>query len=247
MNSYSQLGDDAIFRGNSATLMKLVISLDAEDVTILNDSPVFNSKFKNLRTVSISSCKRYSLKQVPMATMHKFIHSLASNARKLELSFKISVSGLIDLTHSSCRFENIQELAMGGNKPSLYDVLRLLKAFPVLYKLGCGIDDWDPGFDQFTDDELPDYVASTFGNAGKYLHTWVLPQSRGERSMNVADYVMLLALACPRLKPVENLCVDIRSYHTRVTEATRSGPFSKYASRLMRLLDGIEPVDEDYE
>ncbi|KAJ2058480.1 hypothetical protein GGI08_003423, partial [Coemansia sp. S2] len=183
----------------------------------------------------------------PMPTMHKLICNLATNARKLALSCETPVSGLIDLTHSSCRFENIQELAISDSKSSVCDILRLLKTLPVLCELECNIDDLDSGFKSLTDDDLPDHVASNFGNAGKHLHTWLLPHVRGKRSMKVTDYVMLLAIACPRLKSVETLCVDIRSYHTRVTEASQSGPFSKYASRLNRLLDGIVIEEEEYE
>ncbi|KAJ2013882.1 hypothetical protein GGI14_005150 [Coemansia sp. S680] len=136
---------------------------------------------------------------------------------------------------------------MKGNKSLLHDILRLLKALPVLARLECDIDDLDSGFKLLTDDDLPDHVASNFGNAGKHLHTWLLPHGRGQRSMKVADYVMLLAIACPRLMLVETLSIDSRSYHTRVTEASRSGPFSKYASRLIRLLDGIIIEEEEYE
>ncbi|KAJ2425825.1 hypothetical protein GGF41_002277 [Coemansia sp. RSA 2531] len=245
MNEFYLFGDDMMFRGNSATLENLELCLYAEDVAVLSTSPVFNNEFKNLRTVSIAGSKaRNNLTQVPMPTMHKFIGNLAANARKLALTNNISVSGLIDLASSGCRFENIKELAIRGNKPTLYDILRLLKVLPVLAKLECNIDDWDSGFDQLTDDELPDHVASNFGNAGKYLHTWLLPHTRNERSINIAEYVMLLAIACPRLESVETLCIDSRSYHTRVTEASRSGPFSKYASCLNQLLDGIIIVED---
>ncbi|KAJ2255728.1 hypothetical protein GGI13_001478 [Coemansia sp. RSA 455] len=245
MNSYYQLGDDVMFRGNSDTLEKLELRLDAEDVDILNGSPVFNSEFKSLRKVFIGdSYNRGNLTQAPMPTMNKLICNLVANARKLALSCETPVSGLIDLTRSSCRFKNIQELVMSDNKSSICDILRLLKALPVLSKLECNIDDLDSGFKLLTDDELPDYVASNFGNAGKHLHTWLLPHIRGERSINIADYVMLLAIACPRLKSVETLCIDSHSYHTRVTEASRSGPFSKYASRLNQLLNGIIIVED---
>ncbi|KAJ2108544.1 hypothetical protein GGI16_001092 [Coemansia sp. S142-1] len=248
MNSYYQLGDDVMFRGNSDTLEKLELRLDAEDVNILNGSPVFNSEFKSLKKVFIGdSYNRGNLAQAPMPTMHKLICNLATNARKLALSCETPVSGLIDLTHSSCRFENIQELAISDSKSSVCDILRLLKTLPVLSKLECNIDDLDSGFKLLKDDDLPDHVASNFGNAGKHLHTWLLPHAGGERNMKVADYVMLLAIACPRLESVETLCIDSRSYHTRVTEASRSGPFSKYALRLIRLLDGITIIEEDYE
>ncbi|KAJ2257576.1 hypothetical protein GGI13_000865 [Coemansia sp. RSA 455] len=243
-----KLGDDVMFRGNSATLEKLVLRLDADDVAALSSSPVVNRKFRNLRTLIIDNSQLINnLAQVPMPTMHKFIRNLAANACKVSLTSNVPLSGLIDLTNSSCRFEDIQFLDIKGSKSSLHDILRLLKALPVLAKLFCDIDDLDSGFKLLTDDDLPDHVASNFGNAGKHLHTWLLPQGRGQRSMKVADYVMLLAIACPRLMLVETLCIDSRSYHTRVTEASRSGPFSKYASRLNRFLDGIIIEEEEYE
>ncbi|KAJ1918607.1 hypothetical protein GGI16_003957 [Coemansia sp. S142-1] len=246
--SCAQLGDDVMFRGNSATLEKLVIYLDARDVAVLSTSPVFNNGFRNLRTLIIDDIySMNNLTQVPIPTMHKFIRNLAANTCKLSLTRNVPVSGLIDLTSSNYQFENIQFLDMKGNKSLLHDILRLLKALPVLARLECDIDDLDSGFKLLTDDDLPDHVASNFGNAGKHLHTWLLPHGRGQRSMKVADYVMLLAIACPRLMLVETLSIDSRSYHTRVTEASRSGPFSKYASRLIRLLDGIIIEEEEYE
>ncbi|KAJ2104163.1 hypothetical protein GGI09_000267 [Coemansia sp. S100] len=192
MNSYYQLGDDVMFRGNSDTLEKLELRLDAEDVNILNGSPVFNSEFKSLKKVFIGdSYNRGNLAQAPMPTMHKLICNLATNARKLALSCETPVSGLIDLTHSSCRFENIQELAISDSKSSVCDILRLLKTLPVLSKLECNIDDLDSGFKLLKDDDLPDHVASNFGNAGKHLHTWLLPHAGGERNMKVADYLIV--------------------------------------------------------
>ncbi|KAJ2067566.1 hypothetical protein GGI16_009639, partial [Coemansia sp. S142-1] len=193
-------GDDVMFRGNSATLEKLSICLDAEDIAILMCNPVFNGEFRNLRTLYIDNgFGRNNLTQVPMPTMHKFIRNVAANARKVSLTSNIPLSGLIDLTSSGCRFESIQFLDMRSKKSSLHDILRLLNALPVLAKLFCDIDDLDSGFKLLTDDDLPDHVASNFGNAGNHLHTWLLPHAGGERSMKVADYVMLLAIACPRL------------------------------------------------
>ncbi|KAJ2337003.1 hypothetical protein GGI00_000505 [Coemansia sp. RSA 2681] len=233
------LGDDVLFRGNNATLEYLYFKVDAESMTMLCNSQAFGKGFSNLRNIVVeASYGSGSLRLVPERIVSDFLCKLAHSAHRMELRAAIPFAGL--LTSTSCRphFAHIRSLDLFNRPLSLYEMLNMLMSLPVLKNLSSEIGNLGSQFDHIPHDELPDHIASTYLDAGKHLKCWALPCGN-RRGISVAEYVMLVALACPRLRQIESLNVDTRSYHSRVTEATRSGPYSKYASRLIRLLDGI--------
>ncbi|KAJ2690550.1 hypothetical protein IWW39_000644, partial [Coemansia spiralis] len=86
-------------------------------------------------------------------------------------------------------------------------------------------------------EELPDYVASTYGNVGKKLQIWSINSFIGHKGALFTDCVLLLALACPKLDRVKNIGGTAQNHRASVSKALESKPYSKYTKQLSWLLD----------
>ncbi|KAJ2059604.1 hypothetical protein GGI17_004306 [Coemansia sp. S146] len=81
----------------------------------------------------------------------------------------------------------------------------LLKALPALVELGSSISDLGSELDIIAIDELPDYVASTYCDAGKNLQVWSTNIFDSQSTFSSIDYILLLALACSKLWQIQLL------------------------------------------
>ncbi|KAJ2407480.1 hypothetical protein GGI10_004998, partial [Coemansia sp. RSA 2530] len=135
--------------------------------------------------------------------------------------------------------EDVQELDLHAKALSLFAILKLLKAAPTLVKLTCDVSGLGPGFSHITPGEIPDYIVSAYGAVGGNLKQWFLPGvTNGERCIHITEYYMLVALACPRLEPFGLSRINIHNYHATIIDSLQSGPYSKHAPRLVRLMYG---------
>ncbi|KAJ2748990.1 hypothetical protein GGI19_005879, partial [Coemansia pectinata] len=111
-------------------------------------------------------------------------------------------------------------------------MLCLLKAAPALVKISCQIDKLGAKLEHIASDELPDYIASTYGNTGKHFQVWH-KTSYGRRSLKDAiEPVILLALACPKFCRIKLPSDCVSDYHAIMAEALLNDKYSKYASRI---------------
>ncbi|KAJ1918850.1 hypothetical protein LPJ71_001612 [Coemansia sp. S17] len=234
-------GDDVMFRGNSATLEDVNIYIDKESVMMLNSSRAFCRKYMNLRRVVVNDgFDNESLSFVPDDIMSKFLCKLAYSAQRLTLSTTLATERLLSMTPRRLHFEHVQELDLYAKPLSLYAILNLLRAAPTLVKLTCDVSGLGSGFGHIVPGDIPDYIVSTYGAAGKNLKLWIMPSvTNGERSLHITEYYMLVALACPRLSPFGHTSINLLNYHTTIVESLQSGPYSKYAQRLVRLIHGV--------
>ncbi|KAJ2338541.1 hypothetical protein GGH92_007120 [Coemansia sp. RSA 2673] len=114
-------------------------------------------------------------------------------------------------------------------------MLHILKALPALEKLLSSITDLGPELENISSEELPDYVTSTYNNVGKNLQVWRL--SSPNYTTVTIDHILLLALVCPNLWRIQLEPGFIEDYHTKISKALESGPYTKYAPQLDRVLD----------
>ncbi|KAJ2352585.1 hypothetical protein GGH92_001178 [Coemansia sp. RSA 2673] len=238
-------GDDVMFRGNSATLEELEIRLSREMMAMLNNSQAFGKEYKNLKRVLVNELGHNGYQSLSSDdTVHKFIRSLANNACRMNLMCGGPNTCLVALTrHDDYCFEYIQELTLWRDRVSLYNMLCLLKALPILTRLTCSIGENGSEFDRISANDLPDHIAYTYSDTGMHLKTLRFPHSKDESKIANVNFIMLLALVCPNFRPVEILEGFMSYYYDSVVKATRSGPFSKYAPCLLRLFEGSKVIN----
>ncbi|KAJ2878826.1 hypothetical protein H4R27_005630 [Coemansia aciculifera] len=115
--------------------------------------------------------------------------------------------------------------------------MRLLKALPNLIKLTCGMGRLGSELSHISSKELPEHMVTTYSAVGNQLRQLSTSLERGVSAIKAADFVMLLALVCPKLCKVGSPRAAPPAYYARITKALNRQPFSKYASQLQHLLD----------
>ncbi|KAJ2432218.1 hypothetical protein GGF41_000107 [Coemansia sp. RSA 2531] len=238
-NLYSlyPFANDVLFRGNTKTLEYLNFVIDKYAVTMFNKCKTFESKDKVLRHVLISddwfNNDTYFGTE---AETNKLLNHLVSAAERLSVSAAVVAKVCVTAAQNGQGFQNIKLFEMGSNM-SLFDVLCALTVLPALVKVRGGIKGFGSELENISQEELPGYVASTFRDVGENLQVWSMNSFASQYSAQIVDYILLLALASPKFRRIEIMPNTVLNYYARVTEALESGPYSKYASQLTRLLD----------
>ncbi|KAJ2097337.1 hypothetical protein GGI16_004587 [Coemansia sp. S142-1] len=230
--------DDVLFRGNSASLKGLVINIDQNTVNVLNRNQVFRNNYKNLKVIIEKTYPDEDLTLISDADMNKFFSSLVGTARTLKLASEVSFNYLIAAAPPN-GFEYLQALCITKDNMALFDVLRLLKALPSLIKIACGFDSLGSELENIAANDLPNYITSTYCNTGKNLQIISNQGIGGLVRPVVTEYVILLALVCPKLRRVDLTPDGISDFQGKVAKALQSIPYSKYTSELDRLLCAV--------
>ncbi|KAJ2067316.1 hypothetical protein GGI08_001439 [Coemansia sp. S2] len=238
MSMLYPFADDVMFRGNCDTLVRLKMSIIYETVLMLNNSKPFESGYVNRRSVVVDGVwGDDSLAGIPGATMSKFMANLVGSARRLQSDNTLLVNTLASVVPQGHEFEFVKELDAYKAKLPLFNILRILQVLPSLVELRCGAFGLGPELAHIAVEDLPDHMASTYRDRGKNLQIWKLSVAHSSRDLHVSEYAMLLALACPTLHSVKLADIPLSDFKPRITDALQSGPYSKYASQLNRLLD----------
>ncbi|KAJ2745399.1 hypothetical protein GGI20_002201 [Coemansia sp. BCRC 34301] len=231
--------DDVMFRGNNTTLEYLSLIISGSTVNVLNDSRVFGNKHGCLRSVKIDEDFRLiDLALVPEATLNKVLCNMIGSAHKLTVSFTMAGKYLTAAAPVN-GFQSVRVLWAGIINFSLYEILSLLKAFPALAALRCHVNGVGAELEHAAAENLPDYVATTYSKAGGNLQAWSIPGYHGITHSSVAEFVMLIALACPQLTRVNLGPGDGAVFADKVSEALATEPYSKYALQLNRLFRAV--------
>ncbi|KAJ2428022.1 hypothetical protein GGF41_001499 [Coemansia sp. RSA 2531] len=230
--------NDVLFRGNTTTLEYLEVGLDYDTIITLNQEDAFGSKQRILRHVVISEdYGNISLSLVPEADMSRFLSNLVGAAKRLTVGEPNLLRACITAVHNGSGFQNIKVLNLRSYSQSLCVILDLLKLLPALVNLRSNICGLGPELEGITFEELPDYIASTYSDTGKNLQVWAITSFTIHGTTQIIDYILLLALACPKLRRIESKSNTTSDYHIQVAKALESGPYSKYATQLNRLLN----------
>ncbi|KAJ2432327.1 hypothetical protein GGF41_000049 [Coemansia sp. RSA 2531] len=138
---------------------------------------------------------------------------------------------------SHLSFENVQLFDVIRDSLTLIDIFHLLKILPALKKLCCEIDGLGNWLEHLPKNELPDYVASRYGNVGSNMVELHAGFHSTLSKNSLTEFLMLLALACPNLYKISTWDTQLPDYRAGVTEVLQSnGSFSKYAPQFRQLL-----------
>ncbi|KAJ2455519.1 hypothetical protein GGF42_003411 [Coemansia sp. RSA 2424] len=195
----SPFGDDTLFRGNAATLEYLRINLDQLIIDILSRKAVFTpTSHPKLQCVKVEHIDAHAPGLVVAAVdyMHLAL-SIAPDASVREIRFKSSGASL-QAGLSSLRAQvAVQVLVLPKLCLSLWDVIALVTALPLLSDLHT----MPPNFGQIPDgvsqDQLSSYVCSTYAPMGKRFRCWRVGYSWGQNAAEAMKCVQLLMLVCP--------------------------------------------------
>ncbi|KAJ2341717.1 hypothetical protein GGH92_005692 [Coemansia sp. RSA 2673] len=233
-------GDDVLFRGNSVSLEQLNIAVDREAVTMLNRFGVFKKGSKALRNVGISEVRaNEGLSRVSKSDMDMFLCDVMRNAQIVVFGMASITTSITAATQPNHDFKNIRSLDSSHSPLLFYNMLCLLEALPALERIKCNISGLGSELAHTSTDKLPDYITSAYNKVGKSLRTWNMSHINPKEPKETVDYIMLLALACPRLQRVMLMKSVVPDFGTRIAEALHSDPYRKYAPQLDRLLDAL--------
>ncbi|KAJ2732852.1 hypothetical protein IW152_003508 [Coemansia sp. BCRC 34962] len=228
--------DDVLFRGNSTTLESLSLRLDDKLIDILSRERVFKNKLKVLRNLTIYKLSINNGAPVDsQVNIGNFLNDTMSTVKRLTVSDPKAVTACIEAAEQGSGFQNIEAFRVNYHGLTIFEILRVLKAFPALITLESSISVLGPELKNISAMNLPDYIASTYCNAGKNLQVWRMTFFAKSDDAQFIDCLLLLALASPQLRRLEFLSRTVTDYQGRVAEALKSETYSKYAAQLGRL------------
>ncbi|KAJ2431356.1 hypothetical protein GGF41_000583 [Coemansia sp. RSA 2531] len=232
--------DDVLFRGNVTTLEYLDFYVDKDIVTMFNRYKTFENKSKVLRHVLIKEDTfNESISLVSKSDMIGFLRNLTSFAQRLSVwSSTLRKMPIVAMEYGQA-FINIKVFEVHLDRPSLFDNLYVLKALPALVDLRSSFNGMGSELESISSEELPDYIASSYCDAGNNLQVLRVNYFSAQYAAQFVDYMLLLALACPKLHRVEASPGNLQIYHAEVAKRLESGPYSKYASQLNRMTNAI--------
>ncbi|KAJ2891945.1 hypothetical protein IWW38_003411 [Coemansia aciculifera] len=230
--------DDTLFRGNEATLESLLIGLDLSTIDTLSRLRVFTSAtYLKLCYVSV----RYSLTLVPsvFATVAKpvqFILRIGPKAAAREIDGVFNYSDIQPALDSHGDHTNIRVLVLSYIGLDIWSVISLIKLLPLLSDLHTLSPSRGPLPDGIALAELPEYIRSNYSPTGERFRCWNLGFRMPVQNIEIAQCVLLLALACPNFDHLVPASQKRAMFMQTIEIVISSDEFRPYAPRLSRLL-----------
>ncbi|KAJ2694883.1 hypothetical protein H4218_005430 [Coemansia sp. IMI 209128] len=211
--------------------------MDRGVVEMLHVNGVFESNRKALKVVVVREIDNHQdISLTSKAILSKFLHCFSRHAQYMTLLPSLLTSFPMPGSKYGDSFTNVQVLDMSSRALSFFEILRLLKTFPILRKLVCCIDGLGIESEHIPENKVPDYIVATHRDIGKSLQIWCMSGFNGQSSCDILEYIMLLALVCPKFYRADVNLGLIPNYNARLSAALESGPYSKYSPRLAGLL-----------
>ncbi|KAJ2052717.1 hypothetical protein GGI08_003491 [Coemansia sp. S2] len=230
--------DDVMFRGNSNTLEHLEFHVDE----VMMDTMINSEEFKNvgkflMKVVIVDYHDSLLHTNAPQADATTLLSKLAGNALILGMSSEIMVNGLLATNPRTHEFKDIQLLNAMSVGLSVFQIMNLLKILPALKKLCCASGGLGRELTNIAYNELPDHILSKYSNIGKHFYKLQISSPEVSTRYAAAEFIMTLALACPKLCRITSFDPAAPNYRLGISEILESdGPYSKYAPRFRRLL-----------
>ncbi|KAJ2056245.1 hypothetical protein GGI17_006290 [Coemansia sp. S146] len=188
------LGDDVLFRGNSATLESLVLKVDDHIVPIFRQHSVFTpTSHPKLRYVKFGLLDRLVPELFSTYTeVVRFALSIGPGApvrgsEEVSSANELLPALLLPGDHSSIRV-----LSIPNTELDTWQAISLIKSLPLLSDLQAPFPSIGSMPDGVTMNELPKYMVSTYAPMGERFRCWRIICY----TSNVEN-IMLLALICP--------------------------------------------------
>ncbi|KAJ1822282.1 hypothetical protein LPJ60_002115 [Coemansia sp. RSA 2675] len=234
----SNLDMYVFFRGNAATLEFLNVMLDSSMVAMIRGGNLFTpTSHPNLHCVKVL----YPYGLIPE------VFATAAEAKQFSLRIgptaPVRTIGEPSLMHSQMPVHSllegytcIQVLSLPEAGLELWDVFSLIKSLPLLSDLYTFSTRLGPLPEGKKKSELPAYVISTYAPMGKRFRCWHFGAHKQRSLVDVAECVLLLALACPALDYAVQHVANQSDFLRSVRKVIASDTFKDYEPRLRRFL-----------
>ncbi|KAJ2508270.1 hypothetical protein IWW47_000703 [Coemansia sp. RSA 2052] len=236
--------DDVLFRGNNSTLESFITTLSSATVAMLKKYNVFTpTSHPKLQYVSIKSLYRQPSRPFDTTAAYmEFVLSIAPGASVRAISNLSEFGGALRPAFELFgKHTSIQVLYMTDTPLSFWDITEIISDLPLLSDLYTTVP-LLRGHPQSIDmAELPEYMRSTYAPMNQRFRCWYFASICGVSLQDLATYVLLLALVCPNFDYAAVGSYSGKLFMEAMKEKIAEPGFSKYASRLQRLLfDGYE-------
>ncbi|KAJ2064604.1 hypothetical protein GGI17_000931 [Coemansia sp. S146] len=231
------LGDEAIFRGNAATLEYLSLMISLEKLVLFRERRVFTpTSHPNLRYVRIFQPADVTPSNLNiLAANMDFVLGIGPNAVLREVTnipYRAGIPRMPSLDRNrSC----LQYLLLYGTRLDLAQVIMLMINLPVLTDLHCGSDGLGPYLAKHPSDVLSTFTHSPLLVTGRRFRCWHLDDSRACSETEVVLCVLYLALACPKFNHVAPNRNNDDSFKREMDQMIDSDWCKPYAPRLRRV------------
>ncbi|KAJ2343834.1 hypothetical protein GGH91_003066 [Coemansia sp. RSA 2671] len=223
--------DDTLFRGNAAMLERLELILYSATIDAIRKYAVFTPEsHPKLKLVSIdlSPDPRVDLFS-SFQEQIQFVLSIAPCATVRRVDGQI----LARLLPLFADFTSIQVLSLPEMVVNFWDMIALIKSLPLLSDLRTSFPVLGPEHRDIKPNELPSYVAKTFGPISWRFCRWYFCDL--DNSVAVAKCVLLLALTCPNFEHINPEHYDDDDFMCAMRELCRTPGFKPFAARLRSL------------
>ncbi|KAJ2885178.1 hypothetical protein H4R27_001549 [Coemansia aciculifera] len=230
--------DDTLFRGNSATLRVLDMRLDSVSVSMLQKYKVFvPGSHPRLQNVKILYTKAFESELLASPTEAlEIAYNIGSGTPVWEYAQYGPLRDPVPMFPLLGNHACIQVLSLPTLRPNTWDVITLIKSFPLLSDLHTSPPSLGPIPDGTTLDELPGHIRSNYAPMGRRFCCWHLKGGYVHDYTELATCVLLLALACPNFDYMAVGKKHRELFMEAMQEIIAEPEFSHDASRLGRLL-----------
>ncbi|KAJ2032098.1 hypothetical protein IWW57_000385, partial [Coemansia sp. S610] len=128
---------------------------------------------------------------------------------------------------------SIRVLSLPEMVVNFWDMIALIKSLPLLSDLRTSFPVLGPEHRDIKPNELPSYVAKTFGPISWWFCRWYFCDL--DNSMAVAKCVLLLALICPNFEHINPEHYDDDDFVSAMRELCCTPGFKPFAARLRSL------------
>ncbi|KAJ2493511.1 hypothetical protein IWW37_000600 [Coemansia sp. RSA 2050] len=227
-------GDDTLFRGNAPTLEFLSINLnDCVLVGILSSycvfTPTSHPKLQCVKTSHLPSITPDLAAAVDVVDFMRLALNIAPGASVREIHNQSTGPDLQTGLSLLRNHITIQVLVLPKLCLSLWDVVALVKALPLLSDLHTLPPYLGENPDGISQDQLSSYVCSNYAPMGKRFRCWRVGYNWGQNPEEAITCVQLLALACPSFTHVVPPISDYKRATEPTAEANESSDFNECA------------------
>ncbi|KAJ2040076.1 hypothetical protein GGI03_003530 [Coemansia sp. RSA 2337] len=243
--------DDALFRGNAATLKSLDLLLDGQTVSMLSRRNVFtvdsHPKLQQVNLVYLDGAlpelfptvvkyMQFALSIGPKAPVRDFGGFFASAGPVRDYGGFLGNSGLVPALPLLNDNPYIQVLSLPNVPLTFWDVIDLVKSLPLLTDLYAYPMGFGPLPSGVAKSKLPEYVRSKYAPMGERFRCWYLKLHIITDLPLAVKCVLLLALVCPNFDYAAIEPSNRVEFMELMKKAISSKEFKPYRPRLRRLL-----------
>ncbi|KAJ2868518.1 hypothetical protein GGH94_000050 [Coemansia aciculifera] len=230
--------DDALFKGNAATLKSLDILLDGPTVSMLCKCNVFTAnshpKLQQVNLVYFDSILPNSVPTV--VEFMQFALNIAPKAPVRNFGGFFGSAGLVPALSLLSNNPYIQVLSLPNVPLTFWDVIALVKSLPLLTDLYAYPMSFGPLPSGVAKSKLPNYVRSNYAPMGERFRCWYLKLHIYTGLPLAVRCVLLLALACPNFDYAAIRPSNRVEFMELMKKTMASKEFKPYCPRLRRLL-----------